>query len=84
MARSPSLHSQASLAPSVVASLTRQLRALHASPPEGVRFLATESGTLTELHAEIVGPGALRAMQRVVRATCFAISSCAGRLRYVA
>lgn len=52
--------SQASLAPAVVASLTRQLRALHSSPPEGVRFLASESGTLTELHAEIVGPGALQ------------------------
>ena len=47
------------LTPQVVNSLAKQIRALHNAPPEGVKFLPEESTTLTELHAEITGPGEL-------------------------
>jgi aminoglycoside phosphotransferase len=49
---------ETSLPPAVVSSLARQLRALHTKPPEGVTFLPSESGSLTELYASIEGPGA--------------------------
>ena len=40
----------------VVASLSRQLRQLQTSPPEGVRLTPSESGSLSEVYAEIDGP----------------------------
>jgi hypothetical protein len=41
-----------------VASLAKQIRQLHNNPPEGVKFAPAESTTLTELYADIAGPGA--------------------------
>ena len=44
------------LAPAVVASLTRQLRQLSNAPPEGVRLCPNDSGSLSEVYAELDGP----------------------------
>jgi hypothetical protein len=46
---------QASLAPAVLASITRQIRALATNPPEGVRFYPSET-SLTDIDASIDGP----------------------------
>jgi hypothetical protein len=47
------------LSPAVVSRLARQIRDLVKSAPDGVRFVA-EEGSLAEIHADIVGPGACR------------------------
>ena len=41
---------------SVTASISRQLRALQTAPPEGVRLTPSDSGSLSEIFAEIDGP----------------------------
>lgn len=43
------------LAPSVMASLAKQIRVLVKSPPDGVS-LAPDEGSITEIHADITGP----------------------------
>ncbi|GMI31034.1 hypothetical protein TrRE_jg6918 [Triparma retinervis] len=44
------------LPPQVVTRLAKEVRKLATSPPEGIKFLATEEETLGEVHAEIEGP----------------------------
>ena len=45
------------MAPHIVASLTRQLRQLAKSPPDGIKYVASEDATLNEIYADIEGPG---------------------------
>ena len=59
--RSPTTTKMASvqaenLPPQVVTRLAKEVRKLATSPPEGIKFLATEEETLGEVHAEIEGP----------------------------
>jgi ubiquitin-conjugating enzyme E2 S len=43
--------------PRVMGRLNKELRQLASNPPEGVRFLPGDCDTLTEVHAELDGPG---------------------------
>lgn len=41
----------------VVQRLGREIQELVRAPPEGIRFVPNDEETLTEVHAEIAGPG---------------------------
>lgn len=45
----------ASIAPAILAGITRQIRALATNPPEGVKFYPSET-SLTDIDASIAGP----------------------------
>lgn len=58
------------LAPQVMASLARQIKQLLTKPPDGVKYVPTD-GTLTEVLADIAGPGQWFPFSPHVVSRCF-------------
>jgi ubiquitin-protein ligase len=45
------------LAPQIISRIMTEIRDLVRSPPEGIEYVDSEDGTVTEIHAIITGPG---------------------------
>lgn len=58
------------LSPQTLARLAREVSHLASSPPaDGIRYVPHDDDTVAEIHAEITGPGAVRATHAVARVT---------------
>ena len=46
-----------SLAPMIISRLGKEINSLKRRPPGGFTYIESDSDTVTEIHAQLVGPG---------------------------
>src|SRR3546814_536393 len=63
------------LPPQVITRIMREIRDLVRAPPLGISYIASDDDVVTEVHAQIEGPGALSACVTLRSSRCLALKA---------